>query len=99
MSEKVALCDGKQMLERLLKVCDCQIFRFLLYKDWLCQAGKQLDVEVAVRMITLKIADFQDCNVTPDEALRAYLGMGNFVYALCATSEDAAKVLKAITKE
>ena len=97
MTEKVALCNGKQMLEQLLKVCDCQIFRLLLYKDWLRQAGKQLDVEVAVRMVILKIGDFEKENVTPREAARAFMLMDRFVHALCATSEDATKVLKAIT--
>ena len=99
MVEKVVLCEGKQMLERLLKVCDCQIFRSLLYKDWLCQAGKQLDVEVAVRMVLLKISDFEKCNVTSREAWQAFCLMDDFVRALLATPEDATKILKAITKE
>ena len=98
MAEKVVLCDGKQMLERLLKVCDCQIFRFLLYEKWLRQAGKKLDVEVARRMVLLGISDFEKENVTPREAWRAFALMDNFVHALCATPADAAKVLETITE-
>lgn len=97
MSEKVVLCDGKQMLENLLKVCDLQDFRFCLYPKWLRQAGKSLDVQTAVRMVILTIDDYINKDGPPE--IWGYIArrlMPYFVCTLFADDKDAEKVLNDI---